>query len=82
MIPESFTLARPRVRGQPRLVMLERPPGGATMRWPVRLGLLSSIWAPERDRADHLSPAPLAPPEGWAGAFSSPTSGMLSPNLD
>jgi hypothetical protein len=37
-------------QGQPRLVMLERPPGGATMRWPVRLGLLSSIWAPERDR--------------------------------
>ena len=34
--------------------MLERPPGGATMRWPVRLGLLSSIWAPERYRANHL----------------------------
>lgn len=61
--------------------MLERPPGGATMRWPVRLGLLSSIWAPERHRADHLSPAPLAPPEGRAGALSSPASGMLSPNL-
>lgn len=50
--------------------MLERPPGGATMRWPVRLGLLSSIWAPERHRADHLSPAPLAPPEGRAGTLS------------
>lgn len=31
---------------QPRLVILERPPGGATMRCPVRRGLLSSIWAP------------------------------------
>lgn len=39
----------------PRLVMLERPPGGATMRWPVRRGLLSSIWAPGRDRASHSS---------------------------
>lgn len=26
--------------------MLARPPGGATMRWVVRRGMLSSIWAP------------------------------------
>lgn len=32
---------------QPRLVMFERPPGGATMRCPVRRGLLSSTCAPE-----------------------------------
>lgn len=32
--------------------MLERPPGGATMRCPVRLGLLSSIWAPDKLKLD------------------------------
>lgn len=35
---------------QPRLVMLERPPGGATMRWPDRRGTLSSICAPGKWR--------------------------------
>lgn len=39
-----------RTIAQPRLVMLERPPGGATMRWPERLGTLSSAWAPERQQ--------------------------------
>lgn len=34
------------------------------MRWPVRLGLLSSVWAPARDRQS-LSPLPLAAREGW-----------------
>lgn len=61
--PESSTRAQPPLPlgggGQPRLVMLQRPPGGATMRWPVRLGLLSSVWAPERDGQSLLSPAPL-----------------------
>lgn len=37
---------RTQCRVQPRLVMLERPPGGATMRWPDRRGMLSSICAP------------------------------------
>lgn len=64
IFPESSTLAHPLLCGQPRLVMLQRPPGGATMRWPVRLGLLSSVWAPERDRLSLLSPAALAAPEG------------------
>lgn len=41
---------------QPRLVMLERPPGGATMRWPDRRGMLSSICAPRKYRQHlHLS---------------------------
>lgn len=30
--------------------MLERPPGGATMRWPDLRGTLSSIWAPEEEK--------------------------------
>lgn len=34
---------------QPRLVILERPPGGATMRWPDRRGTLSSTCAPENE---------------------------------
>ena len=41
-------------RLHPRLVMLERPPGGATMRWPVRRGLLSSIWAPGKRHGQSL----------------------------
>lgn len=63
LFPESFTRAHPLLCGQPRLVMLQRPPGGATMRWPVRLGLLSSVWAPERDSQSLLSTAPLPAPE-------------------
>lgn len=31
--------------------MLERPPGGATIRWPDRRGMLSSIWAPEKKQS-------------------------------
>lgn len=37
---------------QPRLVMLERPPGGATIRWPDRRGTLSSVCAPDRLKLD------------------------------
>lgn len=72
IFPESSTPAHPLLCGQPRLVMLQRPPGGATMRWPVRLGLLSSVWAPERDHRSLLSPAPLAAPEGWVPPTSPP----------
>lgn len=44
----NHTLCRSSI--QPRLVMLERPPGGATMRWPDRRGMLSSICAPRKQR--------------------------------
>lgn len=32
--------------------MLARPPGGATMRWVVRRGMLSSICAPDKLNPD------------------------------
>lgn len=43
----SFKVTWELQKAQPRLVMLERPPGGATMRWPERRGMLSSVWAPK-----------------------------------
>lgn len=64
MFLERVTLIHPLVHLQPRLVMLERPPGGATMRWPVRRGLLSSICAPGRDGANHCQQVPPAAPAG------------------
>lgn len=63
--------------GQPRLVMLERPPGGATMRWPVRRGLLSSIWAPEGDRGTEATAGCDAGDLAGPGPFPALSPGSL-----
>lgn len=49
---------------QPRLVMLERPPGGATIRWPDRRGMLSSACAPKAEMDRNMSH--LYQHSGWS----------------